>query len=92
MRCAVEHAIDDAKERIEDAEKYQRGWKKLTAARREEINEIIKQNSGVKVLNALMAEVNCARYGTESERREIEFLDAMIAVMEVLCGKHEASA
>lgn len=92
MHSAVRNAIDDARERIEDAEKYQRGWKKLTAARREEINAIIEQNSGVKVLNALMDAVDRAKYGTESERKELEFLDAMLAVVEVLCGKREASA
>ena len=86
MHSCICDAVEQEKQKIIDREKAARGWQKLTAARKEEIEKIIDANSGVKLLRVLSREVDEASYGTDSERQELEFLDSMLAIVEVLCG------
>ena len=84
MLGAVDNAIKKAAQNICEAEKAARGWVKLTAARKAEIEKIINDNAGIKVFRALSDELRNAKYGTESERRELEALDMINAVLTVL--------
>ena len=84
MLSCVYDLLRDAQDNIVEREKERRGWKKLTQARREEIYPLIEQDDGVQVLKELMSSVKDARYGTETERQELETLDLMLAVLEVL--------
>ena len=87
MRGAVHNAINDARAMITAEEKEKRGWKRLTVARKNEIEAIIDENSGIMVLRELDEHVKNRTYGTEEEGERLKTLDAMLAVLEVLFGR-----
>ena len=84
MLHAVDNAIEDIAESIKRQTMMARGWGKLTEARRNEIDELVNRNDGVKMLRALMKEVRQARYGTEEEREQLKTLEALNVMLEVL--------
>lgn len=84
MLGCVRDALSAAEAHIKRQEMERRGWQKMTQKRREEVDPLIEQNSGVKVLKSLEDSVKGARYGTEQERQDLETLDLMLAVLEVL--------
>ena len=84
MLAAVRDALNTAKSRIENAEKAARGWDRLTAARRDVIEKIMEQNSGVVALTALEDAVAHASYGTEEEGARLRSMDVLLAVLEAL--------
>lgn len=90
MLGAVDRVIEQTAERIREAEKDRRGWRKLTQQRRNEIGQIIAQNSAYKILRALREDVSAARWGTESDRHKLETLDALNAILEILFDRRGA--
>lgn len=92
MCSCVSDAIEQAMANIREHEKTARGWKILTQARKNEVQAIIDENSGIKVLRALYDDVYNAAYGTESERRDLETLNVLNAMLEVLFGRTEEPA
>lgn len=91
LKCVCD-AKEQARERIIEQEKEKRGWSKLTAARREEVEKIIAADDGMKVLEALHDSVEQAQYGTEAERDELNSLNALLAIAELLFGREKAIA
>jgi len=91
MLDAVDNALEDARGRIVNREKAARGWNRLTQARRNEIGRVVDADDGVKVLRALRKEVSGAHYGTEQERKDLEALDALVALAEIVCGAGRAT-
>ena len=92
MLGAVSNALNEVKQRISDDMKQRNGWKLLSEARKNEVRKAWEQNTGIKTLEALAEDVRKSRYGTETERKELESLDLMIAVLEILMDKTPSPA
>lgn len=84
MLDAVDKAVEDVKTKIRADEMAARGWARLTQQRRNEIGKIVEENGAYKVLRALRGQVSGAKYGTEDERRSLETLDALNAILEII--------
>ena len=90
MLGAVDNAICEARERIEQDEKTRNGWQRLTAERRAHIDTVVDANAAIITLRDLLDAVRNAHYGTEEKRERLETLDALNAMLELLF--HPATA